>query len=61
MAEKKLTGKELLSFLENNRDFTRADQALKAGYNTILELVEAIAEANKSNPDFWANTSSSDK
>ena len=60
MAEK-LSGKELLLFLRENPDMTRADQALESGFNTILEMVEAIALANRDNPDFWRSDDSSNE
>ncbi|WP_320674787.1 hypothetical protein [Prochlorococcus sp. MIT 1341] len=50
-----LTGIELLEFLKRNTEMTRKDQALEAGYGTLLDFVNAIAQANKLNPDFWNN------
>ncbi len=48
-----LAGKDLLFFLKNNKEMTRQEQLLKAGYKTLLEFANAIAKANKLYPGFW--------
>ncbi len=48
-----LNGKPLLDFLKDNAHLTRQEQVVNAGYKTLLELVSAIADANKLHPDFW--------
>ena len=48
-----MTGKELLDFLKNNKDMSRKEQMDITGYASLLDLVNAIAEANTLFPDFW--------
>ncbi len=50
---KKFLGSELLKFLAENSDLTREQQAKEAGYSSIIDLVEAIADANLKNPNYW--------